>query len=272
MYDNGEFDLYIYRRKSCLTYSEAKRRSAIAHESKKEIKKVSDIIQRGIEDGYIEDSEYHSIMAESLGISLDEYFSKIEKSKKQSKNRAKNNIIELIRNNFQVGDSFVTLTFKDKEGFEWTNWNECVGELEKYFKRLKRKYGCELKYICIPELQKENGRNAWHYHILIDLKYGSYDFTEFNKIWGLGYVKVKKITSTGGIGYYLSVYLTECLDDVPKNKKTYFSSRTLKKPTIINSKREIEEILADAQCSVAYNKTVKSDYIDCEYLEFRNPL
>lgn len=270
MYENGEFDLYIYRKKPQLSPSQAREKNRKSQNSKIERKRLEEAINDGIECGFIDREEYHTLVADGLGLTVEEYWSKLTRARKSNLNRAKNNIIEIIRNNFTVGDSFVTLTFRDKEGFDWTDWATCVYELDKYFKRLKHKYGRDLKYICIPELQKENGRNAWHYHILINLKYGSFDFREFNPIWGLGYVTVKPVTSTGGLGWYLSAYLTECLQDIPQNKKTYFASRNLTKPIIIDNPEDVERILADNEhLSVAYNKTVNSDYIDCEYIEFR---
>ena len=269
VYANGEFDLYLYRKRPHLTYSQAKIKNTKSQLSKLEMKRLTEAINDGIECGFIESSERYFIIAESLGLTIEEYIEKRSKIRKSNLNRAKNNIIELIRNNFSVGDSFVTLTFKDQQGYDWTDWDTCVYELKKYFERLKYKYGKDLKYICIPELQKENGRNAWHYHILINLKYGSFDFREFNPIWGHGYVTVKEITSTGGLGWYLSAYLTECLEDIPQNKKTYFASRNLTRPIIIEDQGQIEEILADTQLSVAYNNSVETDYVSCEYVEFR---
>lgn len=269
VYANGEFDLYLYRKRPHLTHSQAKVKNAKSQLSKAEMKRLTDAINDGIECGFIDENERFKMFADSLGLTVEEFIKKLARARKSNLNRAKNNIIELIRNNFCVGDVFVTLTFKDQEGYDWTDWGTCVYELDKYFKRLKHKYGRELKYICIPELQKENGRNAWHYHILMDLKYGSFDFREFNSIWGHGYVTVKQITSTGGLGWYLSAYLTECLGDIPKNKKTYFASRNLTRPIIIENQTEIERVLADTRFSVVYNKSVESDYVSCEYLEFR---
>lgn len=120
----------------------------------------------------------------------------------------------LINYNFGGKNNELAFTITYKENM--TDYKRLYKDFEKFFKRLKYKYG-NIDYLNVVEPQ---GRGAWHCHILLrfnDLEKVYIPNKEISQLWGNGFVKVKAIRKdVDNLGAYLSAYL----GDVELNDET----------------------------------------------------
>lgn len=151
-------------------------------------------------------------------------------------------------------DKFVTLTF---EGEPPTREKVC--KKFRYFKeRMYKKYG-KFEYLAVIEIGAENGR--LHIHMItFGLKY--IDRNELEKIWGNGFIDVKKIYEINDVENYILKYIEKTLsgDYIGKGQRFYFPSQGLKKP--IETLYEDDDFLFDdelgnCECDVEF----KSEHI-----------
>lgn len=140
-------------------------------------------------------------------------------------------------------DKFLTLTFRiDPESIDNADY-----ELDKFIKRLRYKYGKGILIAGIRELQKENNRNAIHYHLfLFNCPYIPH--SELLLLWCKGnqYMDIEKPSGVNiqairkGLnqvinyltGYALKDLLNE--EDWLQGRKTLILSQGLKKPVIVD--------------------------------------
>lgn len=166
---------------------------------------------------------------------------KVLKSNMQSK---KDNLIDLINANLVGNCFFITLTYNNDNVL----FLEDLAESNKNFTEFIKKFNAylfgrtekntiikNLKYVCRWELQKENERNALHYHMIVfDIQFARFSKDQLNMlrtIWGKGSVNVKAISkNTSGVGKYMAKYLALDWEDFVSNKKSYFSSKNLLRP------------------------------------------
>ena len=94
----------------------------------------------------------------------------IKENKKENRkkviNRNKTMIKDLVDSNIKQWsyiDKFLTLTFRYKPD----SITDADYQLKKFIKKLRYHYSKAIEYLAIRELQKENGRNAIHYHIFL---------------------------------------------------------------------------------------------------------
>lgn len=153
---------------------------------------------------------------------------KNDKKLLQNRYRSKNNIKRLCLSNFSKNHSFITLTFHENE----LHYGRATHHLQNFLRTLRQKdksrnrsSNIPFRYIAIPERQH---RGAWHFHIICNR---NYKHQYIASIWDHGYTRINKINSSSHIGVYISKYITKDLE-VPKNKKSYFTSRNLVKPSI----------------------------------------
>ena len=161
----------------------------------------------------------------------------------RSMNRAKNNLMDILRcNEF---DFFVTLTF-NKNKIDRLNDNETRKAFTQWTNNITRDLH-NLIYVAVPEYHKKGGL---HFHLLMggvtaeDLKLVDsgkcvksgrckgqiiYNITK----WKKGYSTATKILDTNAVKYYLSKYLTKGKVD-PRffNKKRFYVSRNINRPQI----------------------------------------
>lgn len=110
---------------------------------------------------------------------------------------------------------WITLTYKENMRDE----KRLSDDFRMFIKRLNRfMFGRNAKmgldYIMVPEPQ---GRGAWHAHILMKRKDGQNFFIEngdLAKIWGHGFVTVRRISESTNVANYLVSYL----GDLPLNE------------------------------------------------------
>lgn len=115
----------------------------------------------------------------------------------------------LISANFNGGSSelWVTLTYAENV----TDTSVVYQDFKNFMKKLRRKYAKNrsLEYINVLEPQR---RGAWHMHLLIKTDDGSHlrvENDDMRRLWGKGFVKVKRLKDTDNVSAYLMAYLTD---------------------------------------------------------------
>nr|CRY95795.1 hypothetical protein [uncultured prokaryote] len=115
-------------------------------------------------------------------------------------------IRHIINYNFHGDENELAFTLTYVENM--TDVKQLYKDFERFFKRLRYRYGKNIDYFSVVEPQ---GRGAWHCHVL--LKFNSLDKiyipnAEIARIWGKGFVSVKAIKKDiDNLGAYLSAYL-----------------------------------------------------------------
>lgn len=138
--------------------------------------------------------------------------------------------------NFKPGYSiFCTLTFDNikTQDFNIKSVDECNKKFSRFIDRLKRylkkKNGRELKFLVTIEFQDTNNRNAIHYHVLLDVPY--LNSNELERIWNLGFVKVKKVKDSKHAAVYCGKYMMKgILDERLAGKNKFWGSKNLLEP------------------------------------------
>ena len=170
-------------------------------------------------------------------------------------NKAKNNIIRLIRSNPDM-QTFITLTFANE-----LDYKESKAKLNNFFTKLRKRYS-GLKYLWVLEYGDKN--NRLHYHVLCNIPIGiklssskekkSQDHKmleqEFNnKYWRYGFVDIRhlKAEENTNVALYVSMYIVKNMKD--KNLEGYrvygYSHKTLNKPVEVKyySKETVEDLI-----------------------------
>lgn len=164
---------------------------------------------------------------------------KVEKNRKETLNRARNNIIRLVNCNPDL-TTFISLTYKQN----MQNLRLSKEHLNILFKQLQKDFE-NFKYLYVLEFQE---RGAIHYHMLCNFpvcvetakpkqlkpelqKLLEQQFHEM--YWQHGWVDIRDLTQEGNtnVGLYVSVYLVEDLYKLDLDgAKCYGYSRNLVKP------------------------------------------
>ena len=149
--------------------------------------------------------------------------------------RAKEVLINLIRDNITENAKFWTYTFADNV----TDVSQANFLFTKFLKRLKYKLGFAPPYVAVPEIQHRRAENfgfdVIHYHVVfLDLDF--FEWETMLKTWGNGSAYVKSITTykegwRDGVALYIAKYLSKDFIN-EKGKKSYFCSRGLKRPHV----------------------------------------
>lgn len=111
----------------------------------------------------------------------------------------------LINNNFTGGEGEIHLTLTYAENM--TDTTRLYKDYKRFWMRFIRKYGNEFEYLSVIEPQE---RGAWHCHVLIKTRDGTRLYIpsdDIEKLWGNGFVKIKRLEEVDNIGAYLSAYL-----------------------------------------------------------------
>ena len=180
---------------------------------------------------------------------------------KNSLNQTMKKLRYLINANFsgKPNELWITLTFADS--LLARNANAVYLYFNKFIKRLRYKYGKDLKYIAVLEPHEiKNGDiknwHGYHFHLLLKSYVRKKIFIpheDFENIWGLGFCRIERLNNIDNIGAYLSAYLTNVEDNseivdcankkkyikgarlwlYPKGIRIYRKSKGIKKPTRI---------------------------------------
>lgn len=153
---------------------------------------------------------------------------KTDKDKKTERSiiRARTAIFDIIAcNKFEF---FVTLTVSPRAKFDRYNYDECTKNLSKWLQyHLKH-------YILVPEKHKDG---AFHFHLLADIPkeklkyhgYGNYALKSYK--FGIG--TASRIRNEQAVSVYITKYITKELSStVGKNRRMYWCSKDLKRPTV----------------------------------------
>lgn len=166
--------------------------------------------------------------------------SNVEKNRKETLNKARNNIIRLINCNPDL-TTFITLTYADNmQDLQLSKYH-----LKAFFKMMQEDF-VNFKYLYVLEFQR---RGAIHYHLLCNLyvpvetaKLKEYK-QEGQKIlenqfhdmyWQHGFVDIRDLKQEGNtnVGLYVAVYLVEDLYKLDLGgARCYGYSRNLNRPT-----------------------------------------
>jgi len=147
--------------------------------------------------------------------------------------RTRIKIRRLINSNQDL-DRFFTITFADNiTDFDYAN-----RQLANYIRSIKKLYP-NFKYLAVPEFQK---RGAIHYHILCNLPFIEVDI--LTKMWGKGFVFLRKINHVDNVGAYVCKYLGKANFDTRYFKrKKFFYSLNLNRPVVVDKFLEVRHLL-----------------------------
>lgn len=115
----------------------------------------------------------------------------------------------LINNNFSGGrnELFITLTYAEN----MTDTSRLRADMNRFTTALKKRYKNKttVDYLSVVEPQE---RGAWHVHQLLrfnELEHIFIENTDLAKLWGHGYVTIKRIKDVDNVGAYLTAYLAD---------------------------------------------------------------
>lgn len=149
---------------------------------------------------------------------------------------------------------FLSLTFAS----DMYKIKEANNEYRKFIQKinyeiLNKKKGSYLKYVCVPEFQKDIDHKgnvkphggAVHYHVVIfNLPFMKNVYDRIKKIWGNGFFNLKKINNVKNVGFYVTKYMTKDIVNIKmKQQKKYFASRGLKRPKTYRKADDVDSIL-----------------------------
>lgn len=171
-----------------------------------------------------------------------------EDNRKRAGNRARGHVFNIISTNawfwkdqkgIAYNPKFLTLTF----GENISNVEEAnllhTKFIKKFNYKIFQKKKIELKYVSVIEFQK---RGAIHYHmVLFNIPYILSE--SVFKVWGHGYIKIKKVDEQKNVARYLTKYMSKNnMDERLNGKKRYFCSRGLLKPVEIKREFDVFEL------------------------------
>ena len=192
--------------------------------------------------------------------------SKTLQKRKDSINRTRSEIRRLVNSN-QDFSKFYTLTFAENI----TEVKVANKHFNKFIMRMEYHYG-KFKYISVIEFQK---RGAVHYHFLCNLPF--IESKEIESVWGLGFIKIKKTEQVTNLGAYFCKYLQKDMTDKRLfNKKKYFCSKEIERPTEVYEDHIIEKLIFQYgldRLTADYKSTFSGEYtgkVDYQQFKLKN--
>jgi len=158
----------------------------------------------------------------------------------------------LILCNLGSGENPLLLTLTYRENI--TDIRQGYSDFTAFVQSLRYKFGKVFKYVAVPEFQK---RGAVHFHALVwglpsEIFVEERKTRTLAKLWGLGFVFLKKTDGDAKLSSYLSKYMTKAFSDSSlKNCKAYVSSRNMLRPVYISGVDTLWPILDDYRISDA---------------------
>jgi len=205
-------------------------------------------------------------------LSVDEKLEKKLLSRKSSMLRSRSTLRRLVNSNawrwlkpsgLSYLPVFVTLTFKDDvRNSKVANkiFSDFIRRFNYYITDGEKK--SFLKYVVVIEFQDKNRGGVVHYHVMFFNMKKVWTDT-IAKIWGQGFVHIKKIDRVDNVGAYMSKYMSKHFeDDRLDGKRRYFPSNDLFRPTEIRDQNKallIEKLIPEKY--LAYEKDFTSVYL-----------
>lgn len=151
-------------------------------------------------------------------------------TRKRTVMKAREKIGRLYHANFDTNSKFVTLTFRDGSLSHLNDINQANSLFKKFIQRLRYKLNeVNFKYLAIIGFQEKFGREAVHYHFVMDGPPIPQD--ELLKIWGHGTVWISRIRNFNKIESYLLQHISiNTLDERLYGQKLYLASSNLNQP------------------------------------------
>lgn len=192
-----------------------------------------------------------------LGRSIEANEENKARHRKNTLARARRTVRRLINANVDAWGEipkFLTLTFAKNI----TDLKQANYEFKKFRQRLEYELKLKLKYVAVVEFQK---RGAIHYHVV----FFNLPFVESNylsDIWFNGFIKINAIEHVDNVGAYVTKYMTKDNDDNRLiGKKSYFTSRGLKKPVEkYLDEKEIAKLKDKLSHKKVYENTFENEY------------
>jgi len=153
-----------------------------------------------------------------------------ESANEQNTKRARRQVHDIVNTNWTEHTKMITLTYRITE----LDYDQVANDFKTFRKNLNRK-GYSFPYLTIIEHQlkrgkKENNAGSLHIHcIAFTDKY--IPFKTLKAVWSrVGSVHIEKIDKAANKGAYVAKYITK--DALPPDKKSYRTSRDIKRPTV----------------------------------------
>lgn len=109
---------------------------------------------------------------------------------------------------------FITVTYRQRDNYDvepvpMTDTVRLYNDLKKFYQKLKRQYGNDIRILTFKEPQASR---SWHAHIIVVFNhkapYMPNDYIA--KLWGQGFVRVERIKDDcDNVGAYLTAYLCD---------------------------------------------------------------
>lgn len=210
-----------------------------------------------IEEGQERNVRYDESSNEKRNRALD--------SQRNSMRRTKNAVYDIARANEDRWELFVTLTF-NPEKVNSFDYDITCRKLSNYLHRL-RKNNPDLVYLGVPE-QHKSGR--YHFHFLMgnceNLKLvDSGHKTRKGQViynvgsYRLGFSTATRIENTQRVCSYITKYLTKELCTFTKNKKRYWCSKNVFRPTAEKFMLNLEDYNFEDRCEYHKHIDVKNE-------------
>ena len=156
-----------------------------------------------------------------------------EAQQRVNRRRAREKVEQLIHMNFDAGDLFLTLTYRDQDAR--IGDDEVREDVRSYLRKMKRaakKAGRELKYLYVLELpERQDGDTrgyresmGWHVHMCLS----GVDRDTAEAAWRYGYADAKRLQDSAERFTGIAKYMTKRRD----SKRMWARSRNLKEPEV----------------------------------------
>jgi len=159
--------------------------------------------------------------------------------------RAKNKVFEYAKCN--KWDYFATLTL-DKRKQDRYDLQAYIRDLGQFIRDERKRTGCDIKYLLIPEQHKDA---AWHMHgyfygipetdVQIN-SHGYYEWSRYSKRFG--YCSLDEIKDKDRCDNYITKYISKEMGGlaIEKNKKLYYVSRGLSTAEVLHQAYTTEKL------------------------------
>lgn len=145
--------------------------------------------------------------------------------------RARGRVLEIALCN--PWEWFVTLTL-DGEKQDRSNLDKYIKDLGNWIGNFNRKYGCNMKYILVPELHKDG--KSWHMHgllhdvpdaALVRNVHGYWDIPYYRNRFG--YISLSAVKSHERVAHYITKYISKSMSArvADKSKHLFYASKKL---------------------------------------------
>lgn len=178
--------------------------------------------------------------------------------RKDNIDKSKKELRRIVNANVTGNDLFITLTYSDNMQDIDKGKKDYKKFVMRWNYRRKKEGKGSLKYVYVVEFQE---RGAIHFHCVF-FGVGYIQKSELFKLWGHGFVDVKKIDHVDNVGAYLVKYMSKALEDSRvSNKDLYGRSKgNLENPVEVITPNEVALIEGLYKNNIVYNSSYTSEH------------